>query len=750
VAVTFDYASFSTLSGPLGRPADDVPHRVAYRRVLAGRELWRVLPLLVGTLCLSSLFFVWLVLPRHYPGGEFLPRRVRIGNAIMFWLIVTTEGIRLVNSITLCWSAFIMRNPVPVTPPDGGRVAFTTTIVPSKEPLGVVRETLRAAREIRWGSPVDVWLLDEGDEPAVRAMCAELGVRHFSRKGVAEWNTTSGPFRARTKHGNHNSWLDAHGDEYDIVLSVDPDHVPLANFADRMLGYFRDPDVAFVVGPQVYGNVDHYLTRAAEAQNYMFHSVIQRAANAFGAGMFVGTNHAYRVATWRQVGGFQDSITEDLATSFAVHGARNPATGEHWRSVYTPDVVAVGEGPATWTDLFNQQLRWARGANEVMVTQGPRRLRALGWGRRAHYLTLMLHYPTAAITWMLGVALTVLYMVLGTTGVTVRIGPWLALYIDVLVARLLLYVWLRRFTISPHESRDSSGLSGILISILCTPFYSSALVGALSRRKLGFVVTPKGEQVSPDRLMTFRKHLFWAAISAASIIAAVALGHIYPANLVWAGMSLLTCLLPVGLWAVERMSQRRTSPRRTSPRQRMSQRHEPRRDDGPRPAAGRPAAVRRGRARHGLARHGVVHPVERATWTWRRRPPARGGRAASTATARSRTARATTARATTARTATVRTATVRTATARPTTARPTPARASFTPAGLEVLWIAPAAAGTDPRPGTGWADVAPARAPRRGPASAPPPGPVYGEYETVPCRRRVHARHAEDTLEEHV
>ncbi|EFC80726.1 glycosyltransferase family 2 protein [Parafrankia sp. EUN1f] len=549
--MAYDYATFSTLAGPLQEPEPDRTHHVAYRRVMAGSALRQVLPLLVVTLVLSSFFFVWLIQPQHFPDTRYLPTAVAVGNHIMFWLIVVTEGIRLLNSVILCWSATLMRDPIPVTPPPGLRVAFTTTIVPSKEPLDVVRDTLIAARNIRYSSPIDVWLLDEGNDPQVRAMCQEIGVRHFTRNGVDHWNTRKGRFRAKTKHGNHNSWLDLHGDRYDVVLSVDPDHIPLANYAERMLGYFRDPNVAFVVGPQVYGNFRHYLTRGAEAQNYMFHSVIQRAANRFACGMFVGTNHAYRVSTWRQIGGFQDSITEDLATSFAVHGARNPETGHRWTSVYTPDVVAVGEGPTSWTDFFSQQLRWARGANEVMVTEAPRRLKALDWGPRLHYSTLMLHYPTVAITWLLGVALTVCYMALGSTGVVVNVSYWLALYIDVFVARLLLYFWLRRFNTSPHEEPGSAGMNGIFVSVLCMPFYSTALVGALFRRKLGFVVTPKGDAASPDRLLTFRKHLFWALISAASIAVAASLGRVYPANMIWASLSLVTCLIPIILWMVE-------------------------------------------------------------------------------------------------------------------------------------------------------------------------------------------------------
>ena len=55
--------------------------------------------------------------------------------------------------------------------------------MPSKEPVELVMTTLRAMQRIRHDGVVDVWLLDEGDDPEVRRRCEEMGVRHFSRKG---------------------------------------------------------------------------------------------------------------------------------------------------------------------------------------------------------------------------------------------------------------------------------------------------------------------------------------------------------------------------------------------------------------------------------------------------------------------------------------------------------------------------------------------------------------------------------------
>jgi hypothetical protein len=62
------------------------------------------------------------------------------------------------------------------------------------------------------------------------------------------------------------------------------------------------------------------------------------------------------------------------------------------------------------------------------------------------------------------------------------------------------------------------------------------------------VVTPKGGEASPDRLMTFRLHLFWAAVLISSLIASVFLGHTHTAMRTWAVLALVISLAPVAIW----------------------------------------------------------------------------------------------------------------------------------------------------------------------------------------------------------
>src|SRR5262249_23152512 len=60
------------------------------------------------------------------------------------------------------------------------------------------------------------------------------------------------PFKAKTKAGNYNAWLDwlhAQGVHYDILLQMDTDHVPQPGYLMAMLRPFADPAVAYVAAP---------------------------------------------------------------------------------------------------------------------------------------------------------------------------------------------------------------------------------------------------------------------------------------------------------------------------------------------------------------------------------------------------------------------------------------------------------------------------------------------------------------------
>jgi cellulose synthase (UDP-forming) len=360
---------------------------------------------------------VLLILPANLPRllpGSYGQDALAIAGLAAMVLLQLIAGLR---TWSLTYFAARARDPVPMKPKAGLRVAVLTTIVPGKEPLELVMTTLRAMKRIRHEGRLDVWLLDEGNDPEVRRRCKELDVRHFSRKDQPQWNQSGGEFKTKTKHGNHNAWRSVHELDYDVVAQMDPDHVPYPNFLERTSGYFADPDTAFVVAPQVYGNLtESFVARGAAELAYIFHGIIQRGGNGHGAPLLIGTNHLYRPATFRQIGGYQDCIIEDHLTSMVVYGSVNPVTKNNWRGVYTPDVLAVGERPATYADFFSQQKRWAYGIWEIVRQHTPRLLPRMASRRqRLSFFALQTHYPTTAIAWLAGIFVTAVYLICGIT-----------------------------------------------------------------------------------------------------------------------------------------------------------------------------------------------------------------------------------------------------------------------------------------------------------------------------------------------
>ena len=537
------YVAAATAAGPL-RPAADGPQTIVFRRVASARERLVLSALVAFNAATTVVFIGWLLRPGHVPGftGDIPPALLwtaRLG----FALVIAVEVIRLVQNFAVWVYAFHAKDPIPLDPPIGWRVALLTTIVPSKEPIDIVERTLRKMLQVAYCGTVDVWILDEGDDPAVKAMASRLGVNHFSRKGRPEYNQPEGEFRSRTKAGNHNAWRAEHEHDYDVVAQMDPDHVPMPHFLERTLGYFRDPDVAFVVAPQVYGNMyDNWIAHGASVQQFFFSGVVERGGNGLDAPLLIGTNHLYRPAAWAQIGGYQDSIIEDHLTSMRIHGTVNPATGRKWKGVYTPDVLAIGEGPTSWRDYFSQQKRWSYGIWEILLRRRAARS-GLSARQSLMYGCVQFYYPSVAMSLLLGSVATALYMLFGVASIQLDSLTWLGLWSLSLGSWFVLWFWLRRFNLAEHE-RVEVGMPGMALALFAGPLYVAAAVAAILRRPLAYAVTAKGKLASGESVATFRLHLWWAAAAATLLGASFVLDHDYLALRVWSAVPLVAGLAP--------------------------------------------------------------------------------------------------------------------------------------------------------------------------------------------------------------
>jgi cellulose synthase/poly-beta-1,6-N-acetylglucosamine synthase-like glycosyltransferase len=302
----------------------------------------------------------------------------------------------------------------------------------------------------------------------------------------------------------------------------------------------------------VYGNTyDGFLPHGAAGQQWLFNAIIERAGNGLGGPMLTGTNNLYRPAALAGIGGFRSSVVEDHLTSIHVHASVNPATGNRWRSVYTPDVLAIGEGPSTWTDYFNQQRRWAYGNNEIVSRRAVWPDGRLPFRQRLFYCLLQFYYPSVAAGWVMGNAAVAMYLLAGGTGVNIALAQWLPLWGASVLGCFALLVWLRRFYLAANERREW-GLPAYLLSVFAGPTYTAAATAALLRRPSTFTVTAKGHLRSVDSLRTFRLNLRWGLLMVTVLAVGYALGHDRPVNGGWALITVVAGLLPIVIAGLSR------------------------------------------------------------------------------------------------------------------------------------------------------------------------------------------------------
>ncbi|MEZ4572160.1 MAG: glycosyltransferase [Thermomicrobiales bacterium] len=294
-----------------------IPHQ---QPVLRGVDIaiYSVLALLwvIGNLA----FWVWWFQPEH----------------VVTWPRMILATLAMAYDFTFMPLAFFfflvrMRQPEPIIPPAGLRVAMATAIVPSSESLDVLERTLAAMVAVRY--PHDNWVLDEGGDDRVRELCDRYGAHYWSRRGIPEFNQPDWPFQAKTKSGNYNAWFnDVAYDAYDFLVQLDTDHAPVPEYLDEVLGYFGDPDVAYVALPSVYWNLTDWTARGSSEQSQVFQGPMQMGYYGWArTPMIIGSHAAYRIDHLKEIGGF------------AAVSRRRPSGHAEARASWTPRRLRLEE-----------------------------------------------------------------------------------------------------------------------------------------------------------------------------------------------------------------------------------------------------------------------------------------------------------------------------------------------------------------------------------------------------------------------
>jgi cellulose synthase (UDP-forming) len=436
---------------------------------LADPELWRWRRAggvrRVDRIVLSMLIGAGILLVVRFADWWFRPSHV---DRLTLFILLSLALWYGVARIVLGWIAVSrVRAPAHVPAPDGLSVAIFTTSSPG-EPLAMFEKTLAACSRVTY--PHTTYLLDDTRDPAFGELAAKYGAVHLELIGLPG-----------AKAGKINAALARTSEE--IILVLDPDHIPFPMFLDRVLGHFRDARVGFVQVAQAYYNQGRSFTaRGAAEQTYAFYGPTQMGLHGHGAAVAIGANCTFRRTALESIGGHGTGLAEDLVTAIRLHA-------HGWRSVYVPEVVARGLVPEDIGSFYKQQLKWARGVYEVAFAELPRAFRTLSWRQRLSYATIGTYY-WYGVTTLAYLLIPYLYLWTGVQPASMRFESFISTGVPVALVGVGVYAYSQRWLCHPDEER---GLHwrGIVLKIACWPVYFAGTVLAIAHAHIPYIPTAK-------------------------------------------------------------------------------------------------------------------------------------------------------------------------------------------------------------------------------------------------------------------
>lgn len=371
---------------------------------------------------------------------------------------------------------------------------FITTY---NEPYEMLEVTLMAAKQIRYPSHLyHVYLLDDGgtqdkldsadSEIAITArirsmslkkLCGRLGVTYLSRIDNQDH-----------KAGNINAALSR--TQGDLVVILDSDHVPAADFLEKTVGHFeRDPKLFLVQTPHFFINPDpveknlEIFTRMP-SENEVFYRLMQKGLDYWNGSLFAGSAAVLRRSCLEEIGGFAtSSVTEDAETALELHS-------RGYNSLYISHPLISGLAPESFSAFITQRLRWGTGMVQIMLLKNPIFRPGLTISQRLCYLSNCLYwfFPFARVVFFIAPLMFLLFGLQIYNASTIEV-----------IAYTLPHYWASLHLSSFLYKKVRWPFISLLYETLQAIFSLQGLIKTIANpRAPKFVVTPKGEHLDED------------------------------------------------------------------------------------------------------------------------------------------------------------------------------------------------------------------------------------------------------------
>ncbi|MNK79120.1 Cellulose synthase catalytic subunit [UDP-forming] [compost metagenome] len=395
-------------------------------------------------------------------------------------------------------------------PPVGVPESYPTVdvLIPSyNEGLDLLETTLIAATQLDYPADrVTVWLCDDGGTDALRthpdperaraaqerqtalmALCEQLGARYLTRAR-----------NEGAKAGNLNEALKRiHGE---LVLVLDADHVPAADFLQETVGFMQgDPRLFLVQTPHFFINPDpleknHDLFGRIPSENEMFYQVTQPGLDFWNSAFFCGSAALLRRSALEEAGGLSGvTITEDAETAMTLHA-------KGYRSAYLNRPLISGLQPETYSSFVVQRVRWAQGMIQIFLLKNPLFFPGLAWYQRLNYFSTSFYWLFGYPRMVFLLAPTA-FLIFGLKIYDANLQTYLAYAIPYVATSLVLSDYLYgkvrwTFVSEVYELLQAFYTFPGILRVLRNP------------RSPGFAVTPKGETADRDAFSELARPLF--------------------------------------------------------------------------------------------------------------------------------------------------------------------------------------------------------------------------------------------------
>ena len=397
------------------------------------------------------------------------------------------------------------------------KVAMITLTVPGSESIDIVERELKALDEVKY--PHDSWILvDKVHSPEIKTLAEKYNVRYFCRhdvdtwgeEKVAYWNQPIPPFKAKTKAGNVNAWIDAYGSEYSHFTQLDIDHIPVKNYLDSVLGYFSDPNVAWVQAPSVYGNLDNWTARGSVEQEFILQGPLQMGFyGATSTPFIIGSHATYKMSAIQEIGGFQPTRAEDHLDTLYL-------AAKGYTGVFLPEIIATGDGPETFETYLAQQFAWAYSLMQVLMFHTPKMI----WKLKPQLALQMLFCETWYPLWSMSMIVLFLSPIVALLSnqhiAIVSFWEFMIRSAFISVVAFIAWFWSRRW----HKPQGVMlSWRGIILHMARWAMVFNANIQALLNVKKPYMITQKGSD--SEYILNSRALLPYLILGGLSLLANV-------------------------------------------------------------------------------------------------------------------------------------------------------------------------------------------------------------------------------------